>query len=255
MFEKFLEEIGLSDKESKVYLALLSGGESSVVELSKSTKINRTTIYPVIESLLNKGLVSENKVDKKVRFVAESSDRIASYIERQKINLEEQEKRFKEIAPDLKSLEKESSDRPVVRYFEGKEGSLSANVEYMNGLEDTDENMYMIYPRDLVSEVFTGNDLDKFKINRKTNRIKAVSVYTMSKGEYKSDKTSDRVKIDGDKYPIKADISVINEKIKITTLEDRISTLLIYNDDIATTLRSMIKYINDSKKIIRQGKK
>lgn len=85
MFEKFLEELGLSDKESKVYLALLEVETDSVIDLAKKTDINRTTIYPVLESLSKKGLISEVKVDKKIRYAAESPERLETYVERRKI--------------------------------------------------------------------------------------------------------------------------------------------------------------------------
>ena len=71
MLEKYLQEIGLSDKEASVYVALLQVDNDSVLDLAKRTKINRTTIYPVLESLAKKGLISEIKIDKKVRFQAE----------------------------------------------------------------------------------------------------------------------------------------------------------------------------------------
>jgi sugar-specific transcriptional regulator TrmB len=79
MFEKDLQELGLNDKESAVYLALLSVDNDSVIDLSKKTNINRTTIYPVLESLMTKGLVSEVKMDKKIRFAAEAPERLVTY--------------------------------------------------------------------------------------------------------------------------------------------------------------------------------
>lgn len=51
MLEKYLEEIGLSDKEAAVYLALLQVENSAITDLAKKTKINRTTVYPVLQSL------------------------------------------------------------------------------------------------------------------------------------------------------------------------------------------------------------
>lgn len=59
MLEKYLQEIGLSEKEAQIYLALLQVDNDSIQGLSNRTKINRTTLYPVLESLSKKGLVSE----------------------------------------------------------------------------------------------------------------------------------------------------------------------------------------------------
>ena len=54
MLEKYLQEIGLSDKEAGVYLALLATDNSSVIELAGKTKIKRPTVYVILESLAKK---------------------------------------------------------------------------------------------------------------------------------------------------------------------------------------------------------
>ena len=66
MLEKYLQDIGLNEKESKVYLALLAVDNSSVLDLSKKTELNRSTTYVVLETLAKKGLVSETTVGKKL---------------------------------------------------------------------------------------------------------------------------------------------------------------------------------------------
>ena len=53
-----LEKIGLSKSESQIYLRLLEIGSCKAGRLAKETKYNRTTIYKVLESLIQKGLVS-----------------------------------------------------------------------------------------------------------------------------------------------------------------------------------------------------
>ena len=65
MFEQFLEEIGLSEKEAKIYLALLQVDRDTIQDLATKTGINRTTVYPVLETLQKKGLVSESTGRKK----------------------------------------------------------------------------------------------------------------------------------------------------------------------------------------------
>src|SRR3989344_5817490 len=53
-----LHKIGLSDGETKVYLALLKLGSVPVSKLKEETHLHRTTIYDFVEKLLNKGLVT-----------------------------------------------------------------------------------------------------------------------------------------------------------------------------------------------------
>ena len=81
MLEKYLQEIGLNDKEAAIYLALLQVDNSSVIDISKKTKINRSTIYFVLEGLGKKGLVSEVQVDKKVHYAAEPPERLETFVD------------------------------------------------------------------------------------------------------------------------------------------------------------------------------
>ena len=94
MLEKYLQEIGLSEKEAQMYLALLQVDSESIQELAKRTGINRTTVYPVLETLKKKGLVSEIQIGKKTYYSAASPERLETFIERQKVLLEEKSRRI-----------------------------------------------------------------------------------------------------------------------------------------------------------------
>ncbi|HCC22674.1 TPA: hypothetical protein DF272_00640 [Candidatus Falkowbacteria bacterium] len=56
--QTFLQKIGLTATEAKIYLAGLSYDRVSVNELVKQTQINRTTIYHALDTLKQKGLTS-----------------------------------------------------------------------------------------------------------------------------------------------------------------------------------------------------
>src|ERR1700692_203110 len=101
MLEKYLQEIGLNEKEAAVYLALLSVDSSSVLDLAKKTKIKRPTVYVVLETLSKKGLVSETTVGNKTHYQAEPPERLETFVERQKVVLEEHSKRLIDIIPQI----------------------------------------------------------------------------------------------------------------------------------------------------------
>lgn len=54
-----LISIGLTENESKAYLALLQGNQFSASELAKRSKVNKTKIYFVLECLIKKGFCDE----------------------------------------------------------------------------------------------------------------------------------------------------------------------------------------------------
>ena len=61
MESRDLEAFGLTEKESRVYLALLELGEAGIGEIAKKSAIKRTTLYDVVENLKKSGLVGSIK--------------------------------------------------------------------------------------------------------------------------------------------------------------------------------------------------
>jgi len=243
MVEKFLTDIGLSEKEAEVYTALLAVESASVLDLSKKTAIKRTTVYPVLKELMEKGLVREVPVDKKVEYQAEPPERLQTFIENQKTKLEEQSKILNEIVPRLKSISRDSGERPIIKYYEGREGILDSQKEYF--LEDgsgEESDIYMVYPKDILEETFTPGETKNARQNRLNKKVKAHSIYTYSKGEIPSDETSERVKLENsNEYPILCDIGVYKDRVRIHTLGKKLSAIYIKNHDLAETIKTLIK--------------
>lgn len=238
MLEKYLQEIGLTDKEASVYLALLAADNSSVVELAGKTEIKRPTVYVVLESLAKKGLVSETTIGKKVHYQAEPPERLETFVERQKIVLDERAKRLKDIIPEIKSVQRESGERPVVKFFEGKEGILST-IEGLYDGEASHQPVYLLYSKDLLDEVFLPGEMSKYKAKRLSLGIKSKVLYNYSQGERPSDETGERLKVDEKKYPFTCDISVWRDKVTISVLGRTLSGIFIQSQDFANTMRSL----------------
>lgn len=242
MFEKYLEDLGLSEKEAKVYLSLLEVDNDSVLDLADKTKINRTTIYPVLESLSKKGLISEVKVDKKVRFQAEPPERLETYVERQRIGLEEHSKRLKDVIPQLKSIYKEDSEKPIAKFFEGKDGVISMTEELLTSKEKDDGVMYMIYNKDMLEKLFTDADTKRFRELRVKKNVKGKSIYTYTKGELdRAENLGNRLRIDENKFPISCDITIFGNMVRVATLKSSVGGIMIYNKDFADTMKSLFE--------------
>ncbi len=239
--EKYLQEIGLSDKESSVYLALLQVDNASVLDLAKKTKINRTTIYFVLESLQKKGLISEVQQGKKTYFAAEPPERLETYVERQKTILEEHSKRLKDMLPEIKAIQREIGERPVVKYFEGRDAAFSANTDFFNVVNPKEKIGYFMTNRDLLGEIFTSEELTQAQKVRPTQKIKAKTIYFSQKETFPSNQLSERKKIDSPSTPILCDVSIYEDKIQFITLGKKVSNILIQSRDVADTLKTLFK--------------
>lgn len=246
MLEKYLEEIGLSEKESQIYLALLQVDSESIQDIAKRTGINRTTVYPVLETLEKKGLVSEVQKGKKVEYVAAPPERLETFVERQKVVLQERSERLKDIIPQIKSIQREAGEKPVVKFFEGREGAISAYEEFYAFDPDTEETGYFIFNRDLLESTFTASENDRFIKARVGKRVKPVSIYTYKKGDYHFKTPGVRTRINEKDFPISIDVAVVQDRVVITTLGETVSAFLIKSKDIAETLKSLVLKISEN---------
>ncbi len=66
MLIKDLIEFGLSEKEAKIYIALLELEIATVNEIAKKAGVNRSSTYVTLDGLISKGFVSISD-DKNIR--------------------------------------------------------------------------------------------------------------------------------------------------------------------------------------------
>ena len=247
MLEKYLQDIGLTEKEATVYISLLAVDNSSVLDISKKTKLNRSTTYVVLESLAKKGLVTETTIGKKTHFQAEPPERLETYVEQRKIMLEEQAKKLKDVIPQIKSVQREGGEKPIVKYFEGREGVLSMNSALYEN-DDEGEIAYLIYSKDLLDEVFPPQERSKFKKLRLEKKVKTQVLYSSTTGVVLSDESGERIQVDEKKHPFSCDISIYKDRVRIGILGKRISGIFIKSQDLADTLKSLFKIAFESSK-------
>ena len=109
MIEKYLEEIGLSKKESAIYTSLLSFDKASVLDISKKANVKRPTTYVILVSLMKKGLVNEISINKKTYYTPEPPEKLEVYITKQIEVLETNKSRLSLVIPLLKEMVKISA--------------------------------------------------------------------------------------------------------------------------------------------------
>lgn len=118
-FSQLLSAVGLLPSESKVYLAALELGPSTVQHIAEKAKISRTAAYEAIEMLHKRGLIADSTVGKRRLFTAEDPDRIVSYL---KTEQERNKATISDIERSVDALRLLASGiRPTVKIFEGEE--------------------------------------------------------------------------------------------------------------------------------------
>ncbi|MBU1167506.1 hypothetical protein KKC60_03815 [Patescibacteria group bacterium] len=139
MIKSLLKELNFSEKETKVYLALMELGSAKARDISLKADLNRTTIYDVCEELLSRGLISTYKKGSTTYFNALEPKRLVNYLEREKADyeskIEKQKKKVKNLLPELISLQNLPTAKPKVRFFEGAKGVREAYEDTLSAKE------------------------------------------------------------------------------------------------------------------------
>lgn len=113
--QQVLQEFGLSERQAKVYLAVLGLGEASVSQIAEKAQIERTGTYYVLESLKLNGLISRFQKIKTDRYVAADPKEILNISKKK-------EKLIEEFLPEFKAFQGLAGAKPHVRLYEGIEG-------------------------------------------------------------------------------------------------------------------------------------
>ncbi|MFA6072904.1 MAG: helix-turn-helix domain-containing protein [Candidatus Woesearchaeota archaeon] len=136
MDTNILKRIGLTEGEVKVYLAVLKTGLTTVGRVIRETKMQSSSVYHIIDSLKEKGLISfEIKNNKKYVFVADP-DRLLDFVDDKKQELDKEKINIVKFLPGLHSLRCLSiKPEQEVLIFEGWSGVLSAFKEAYKNIE------------------------------------------------------------------------------------------------------------------------
>jgi len=165
-----LQELGLTAKESCVYLSILEHGPLSTTQLSRLTKIPKTNIYRMTENLLIQNLVNKIIGPRGVLFEATSPDYFKTLIDDKINKLSHIQESLPPLLGELKALQNNPKYKTNVRFYEGLDGIKQL---IWNSLEaDT-----IIYGYSTLGRAIAlGNDFEErvereYKVRKITDRI------------------------------------------------------------------------------------
>ena len=130
MNKDILKEIGLTEYETEVYLALLSNGQISAYELAEKAGLYRQVTYDTLKRLEEKGFVSSVKEGNTKLFKAISPEMILEI-------LNEKTESYKQILPQLNEINLASKQPLSVETYRGKNIVRIALRDIINNLKKT----------------------------------------------------------------------------------------------------------------------
>lgn len=226
---KTLENLGFTQNEIKVYLTLNDHGSNKAGKIAKFAKIDRSSCYNALKTLLEKGLASYVIIGKIKWFQATGPKRLLDYVK-------EQEEDIKLILPFLDQRHKASKIEGQVRLFKGIKGIKSIFLDIIS----TGENNYVFGSEGQFSERMP-QFAQQFVRMKKENKIKTKVIQRKGRGDPKDNTVEYRVFQDDVQSP--AVTNIYGDKIAIIIWTDEPEGILIENKSAARAYKSYFDFM------------
>lgn len=235
-----LKSLGLSDAESKIYLAALELGEALPKHLAEKAGVKRPILYKLLPGMLDKGLLAETSKGKRRYLVAEDPE---LYLDKKRAELLLAENSI----PELRLLLQTAKVKPKIVFYEGVEGLKKL---YMDNLHEKKPILEFVSVEKIHPEIelYSKNYYIPQRINRKIPIKILVSGNTTS--ELLNLKTAEwalrEVKmIDENKFPIPLDCYVYGNNVSFAVYRTDSEPIgvIIRSKEIATTMRSVFEFM------------
>ena len=238
--QDILKTLGLSDHESKIYLAALESGNALPKHLAEKAGIKRPMLYKLLPEMIEKGLLSETRKGKRRYLVAEDPE---VYLDKKRVELALAE----QSVPGLRLLLQTAAVKPKIVFYEGVAGLKKL---YMDNLREKKPilefvSVEKIHPE---IEVYSKNYYIPQRINRKIPIKIIVSGNTTSR--LLDLKTADWAfrevrTIDDQKFHIPLDCYIYGDNVSFALYrtDSEPIGIIIRSKEIATMLRSVFEFV------------
>jgi HTH-type transcriptional regulator, sugar sensing transcriptional regulator len=226
-----LQNLGLTEKESQIYLGLLEIGSGTVQEIATKSGVKRTNIYNLLSGMKNKGLISEVKQDNKTLLIPENPDVL---VKRAQDNL----KNIQTSLPEIIGIFNTPGNKPKVKFFEGKEGLKRAYQDIV----DTGETNYGFSDYEKMFQAIEPDWLWQFPTKRVAKKI---FFYCIAKngpnGRAMRDKDKEHLRKTKLTKDLKLDteINVYGNKVSFHSFRRPYAAVIIEDRAIAESIKSI----------------
>lgn len=231
-----LQKIGLSENESKVYISALALGPSKIMQIAQAGNINRTTVYPVIESLKHKGLMRIEVQGFKKLYVAESPEKLEQVLEQRKSE-------FKKVLPEFLNLYQLEGSESFIKYYEGVAGIKTVYEGLLNDIQPHED--YMVLGQ---MDAWYNVDPKYFKkfIERRAKLPITIRLLlrdsALTQKQKKFEKNyNEEIKILSPKTALNANMVIIPKKIVLHQLIEPIAAIVIENKSVVKTMQEVFE--------------
>ncbi len=241
---KLLEKVGLTEGESKVYVALLETGQSAITEIVKKSGVSTSKSYDILHRLEEKGLVSHVIIRGVKYFKAASPQRLKEILEEKSKEVEQTINQIEEVIPQLIAKQKAKEGDEEAEIFVGMKGLISVFNEETEWMNKSKEISYVI---GATTGGRAGKQVDEFfrRIQAKRDKLKLKTKFVFNEKMRGGFPYLEKSKFCSIRYidvgSEMTSINLFNDKTVIAIYSKRPFLFVITSKDVAQDFREYFK--------------
>jgi len=239
---KYLEKIGFNAKEAAIYDALIKRGELTPAQIAIETKLTREYVYKIASELEKKNIIEQIPGRKRVTYRAMSPAKIRDYLKLEKSIIEDKERTFESLYPQLLNQYKLGSGQSGVTSFRGIEGikHILDGAFYQPKLK---EIMVFSSPNDEIMGKYLVDHIKKVT-------SKGLKTRVLSPKSRKLTDNLDGIRlnreikyIDDELFTFPTEISLGNKFVVLSSYDRNKGGIVIENKDVIKTFTNLFNYL------------
>ena len=252
---EILTSLGLSDKQSVAYLALLSHGTRQTSFVAKKANLNRGTAYVVLHELLDKGLVQKSTKNGIQSFTAKEPKYLLEYLERKEQEVQEQKTKVKAAMGHLNSLVNPLTSQPKIEFFEDRDGArrvlentltsenktLCSFLSLADIIEQVGENYFEDYTNQRISKAIS---LKAIRSRSKDEESFQKHRYSKRYGEKKKDRREVRHVTADLTFPLS--MYIYDNKLAVLSSKNEGFSMLIESEELSSMQQKLFDLLWES---------
>ncbi|MBU1111333.1 MAG: helix-turn-helix domain-containing protein [archaeon] len=233
-FTQKLKDIGLTEREAKVYLFLLEYQEAKTGIICSKLNIPNSHIYTILEKLLNKGIISFKIVNNVKIFRPVDPESLYALFREKERKLEQEKKDLKKFISKLRKIEIKEKKENDFKYFEGINGVRSMFTELAESLVPNTKLYIASAP--IAYEKWNAFLLELFQpIRIKKNVLLQLIVPTRLKKHALEREKLQPIEIKFSDVEMEAEFGVTGEYVYFLSFGEKPYALLVKDKNLAST--------------------
>ncbi|MBS3137081.1 hypothetical protein J4232_01485 [Candidatus Woesearchaeota archaeon] len=179
MDTEILEQIGLSKNEIKIYFTLLELEQSTATPIVKKSGIPNSKIYPTLDKLIKRGLVSYVIKNNVKSFQASDPKNLIDILSTKEKLIAQQKNEIEKLIPEIERKRKFAKEKQEATIYEGLDG-IKAAFNHLLTIVQKEKEYYVF----TLGEELAREDLRRFFQNYHKKRIeKKIKVKLIANGK------------------------------------------------------------------------